>query len=235
MEKAETTDEIFRILSEYCSFFNHDIIKYIVDEVGTVDDKANLEDYKENFTEYCRRSVFECPFCICSEKSPHFSMLKMKVVSDIMTKPYSMEAVQLFQAEVSSLLWITKYTLKLCSVEEGCLQLMFQIPRFLSSILFPLSYDQVNGLKDLGVTKMVCDGVSWLPESVIIIIILPVVLNDYIDTLFITFSQDLIPQLGSSSEKSIGSLPESSHQNLTEDVSQVGFEIHVLSANKSKP
>ena len=175
MEKAKTTDEVFRILSEYCSFFNHDIVKYIVDEVGTDADKANLEDYKDNFTEYCRRSVFECPFSICSEKSQHFSMLVMKVVSDIMTKPYSMEAVQLFQAEVSSLLYITKYVLKLCSVEEGCLQLTFQIPCFLSSILFPLSADQVKGLKDLGVTKMVCDGVSQLPESVCNI--LPVVLK----------------------------------------------------------
>ena len=170
MEKKKTTDEVFRILSDYCSFFNHEIIKYVVEEMGTDADKASLEEYQTDFTEYCRRSIFECPFSICCDKpSSHFSVLVMKVVSDIMTKPYSMEAVRLFQAEVSSLLCITKYTLKLCSVEEGCLQLKFQIPCFLSSILFPLSDDQVKGLKDLGVIKVECDGTSQLPESVIIL------------------------------------------------------------------
>ena len=168
MKEAETTDDIFDILNDYCSFFSYKIIKYIVKKLGTDGDKANLKTYEYNFTEYCRRSVFECPYRICPKKSPHFAELVMKVVSDSMIKPYSMEAIQLFQAEVSSLLYITKYTLKLCSVEEGCLQLKFQIPRFLSSILFPLSADQVKGLKDLGVTKMACDDVSQLPECVIL-------------------------------------------------------------------
>ena len=185
MKEAETTDDVFDILSDYCSFFSYKIIKYIVKKLGTDGDKANLKTYEDNFTEYCRRSVFECPYCICPKKSPHFAELVMKVVSDSMIKPYSMEAIQLFQAEVSSLLYITKYTLKLCSVEEGCLQLNFQIPRFLSSILFPLHADQVKGLKDLGVTKMVCDGVSQLPESVILFF--QWFLHNCIDMSFVTF------------------------------------------------
>ena len=160
MKKAETTDEVFSILSDYNSFFNHDIIEYIVDELGTDTDLATLEKYKNDFTEYCRRSVFECPFSICSKRSSHFVDLVMKVVSDSMIEPYSMEAIQLFRVQVATLLHITKYALKLCSVESGCLQLTFQIPHCLSSILFPLSADQRKGLMYLGVTNLVCDGVS---------------------------------------------------------------------------
>ena len=93
MKKAETTDEVFSILSDYNSFFNHDIIEYIVDELGTDTDLATLEKYKNDFTEYCRRSVFECPFSICSKRSSHFVDLVMKVVSDSMIEPYSMEAI----------------------------------------------------------------------------------------------------------------------------------------------
>ena len=168
MKAAETIDDVFDILNDYWSFFSYKIIEFIVKRLGTNDDETNLKSYEDNFTEYCRRSVFECPYCICPQKSPHFAELVMKVVSDSMIKPYSMKAIQLFQAEVSSLLYITEYTLKLCSVEEGCLQLKFQIPHFLSKFLFPLSADQIKSLKDLGVIKMACDGVSQLPESVIL-------------------------------------------------------------------
>lgn len=169
MKEATTLDDVFDILSHYSSFFNHDIIEFIVEELGTPDDQTNLDKYVADFTEYCKRSVFECPFSICSKKSLKFSELVMKVVSDSMIKPYSMQAVRLFQAQVSNLLHITKHTLKLCSVEEGCLQLTFHIPRFLSTVVFPLNVEQRERVRDLGITKLVCDGVSQqlaLTESV---------------------------------------------------------------------
>lgn len=159
MKRATTLDEVFEILSDYSSFFDHDVIEFIVEELGTDDDITKLDNYKADFTEYCKRSVFECPFSVCAKKSSKFSELVMKVVSATMIKPYSMQAVQLFQAHVSSLLHITKHTLKLCSIEEGCLQLTFHIPRFMSTVLFPLSDEQKIGVRDLGITKLTCDGV----------------------------------------------------------------------------
>lgn len=163
MNKATTTDQVFRILSDYSSFFNHDIIEFVVDEVGTDDDMENLKKYQDDFMEYCKRSVFECPFSVCSKRLPNFVDLVMKVDSPSMIAPYSMQAVQLFQAQVARLLHITKHTLKLCSVEEGCLKLSFQIPRFLSTIIFPLNTDQRQGLTDLGIISLDCDGVGSQP------------------------------------------------------------------------
>ena len=161
LSEATSIDNIFRILKEYCSFYNHEIIEYIVEELGTKDDKAKLEKYREDFTEYCRRNVFECPFSSGSEKSSHLVDLVMKVDSDTMIKPYTVKAVELFHTQVAKVLQVTKYTLHLWSVEEGCLKLAFHIPRFLKMVIFPLSADQRSRLKELGVAKLDCDGISY--------------------------------------------------------------------------
>jgi hypothetical protein len=167
--EARSIEEIFRILKEYCSFYNHEIIEYIVEELGTKDDKAKLKKYREDFTEYCRRSVFECPFSSGSEKSSHFVDLVMKVDSDTMIEPYTVKALELFHTQVAKLLQVTKYTLHLWSVEQGCLKLTFHIPRFLKTVIFPLSADQRSSLKELGVAKLDCGDTPQPltePESV---------------------------------------------------------------------
>ena len=159
LSEATSIEKIFLILKEYCSFYNHEIIEYIVEELGTKDDKAKLKKYREDFTEYCRRSVFECPFSSGSEKSSHFIDLVMKVDSDTMIKPYTVKAIELFHTQVAKLLQVTKYTLHLWSVEEGCLKVTFHIPQFLKMVIFPLNADQRSGLKELGVAKLDCDGI----------------------------------------------------------------------------
>ena len=156
--KANSIEEIFSILGDYCSFYNHEIINYIVEELGTKDDKARLEKYREDFTEYCRRSVFECPFSSRSEKSPHFVDLVMKVDSDMIGQ-YTMKAVELFHTQVAKVLQVTKYTLHLWKVEEGCLQVTFCIPQFLKTVVLPLNAEQRRDLTRLGVVKLECDGV----------------------------------------------------------------------------
>ena len=160
LSEATSIEKIFRILKEYCSFYNHKIMEYIVEELGTKDDKARLEKYREDFTEYCRRSVFECPFSSGSEKSSHFVDLIMKVDSDTMIKPYTVKAVELFHTQVAKVLQVTKYTLHLWSVEQGCLKVTFHIPCFLKTVIFPLNADQRSRLKELGVAKLDCDGIS---------------------------------------------------------------------------
>ena len=157
--RATTIDGIFIILREYCSFYNHEIIEYIVEELDTEQDKANLNKYKRDFTEYCRRSVFECPFSSGSEKSSHFVDLVMKVDSDTMIEPYTMKAVELLHTQVAKVLQVTKYTLHLWSVEEGCLKVTFCILQFLKTVVLPLNADQSRDLKQLGIIKLECDGV----------------------------------------------------------------------------
>lgn len=159
MKEAEKITDLFDILRSYHSYFNYEIIRFIVEELGTEEDKGNLEKYEEDFTEYCKRSIFECPLPSDPKRSSDRVDLIMKVDSKSMTEPYTAEAVKLFKFQVATLLQITKYALYLHSVEKGCLQLTFHIPRFLTSAMFLLNTDQKRGLKELGIIRLECDGI----------------------------------------------------------------------------
>ena len=63
-------DAMSVIVSEYCSFFNYHIIEFIINKLGTEEDKQKLLKYKEEFTEYGRRHIFECSSEV-GERSDH--------------------------------------------------------------------------------------------------------------------------------------------------------------------
>ena len=57
---AQTIPKVFTALSNYLSFFNYDIIDQIITELGTEEDKQELQKYKDNFQVYAKRRIYEC-------------------------------------------------------------------------------------------------------------------------------------------------------------------------------
>ena len=47
--------------------------------------------------------------------------------------------------------------LRLCQVEEGCIQLLFQVPSFVQQEIFPLSREQEKSLAAMGIIKLTCE------------------------------------------------------------------------------
>ena len=60
LKAADTIPKIFLVLKDYFSFFNYHIIEYIIKALGTAEDKAKLQKYKEDFNKYAKRRIFEC-------------------------------------------------------------------------------------------------------------------------------------------------------------------------------
>ena len=60
LKAADTIPKVFMILNDYFSFFNYHIIERIIKELGTEEDKTELQRYKEDFNEYAKRRIFEC-------------------------------------------------------------------------------------------------------------------------------------------------------------------------------
>jgi hypothetical protein len=61
LKRAKTVDDIFDILRPHMTFFNYEILEFLVEEMGSSDDKRNLESFCQEFTNFCRHSVFEIP------------------------------------------------------------------------------------------------------------------------------------------------------------------------------
>jgi hypothetical protein len=61
LKRAQTVDDIFDILRPHVTFFNHEILKFLVKRMGSPDDQRNLDSFLQEFTNFCRQSVFEIP------------------------------------------------------------------------------------------------------------------------------------------------------------------------------
>ena len=163
IKSAKGVTEVFEILSaDYCSFFNYEIVEFIVDLLGTESDKKKLADYESSLEDYCKRHVFECP-CY-SSKSSKLPDLVLKLDESTIGE-FTLTSLRSFSNKVAQVLKVTKYALKVCGIKEGCLEITFQIPPHVKEAIFPLTSDQEVALHLLGVKKIVCDGKQFYLSS----------------------------------------------------------------------
>ena len=161
LKTADTIPKAFMVLNDYFSFFNYHIIEHIVKALGTEEDKAELLRYKEDFNQYAKRRVFECP--------PVFGPVSDEGHADIFVKldsqydKYAVEQVEGFRQKLSKILHLSSQgILRLCRVDKGCFQLMFQVPSFVQHEVFPLGREQENALAALGVIRLTCGEYQFL-------------------------------------------------------------------------
>ena len=152
---AEDISRVFKILSDYSSFFNYDLIAFIVEILGTGEDQQSLKTYEENFTAYCKRHVFECPYY--SEKSSKLESFTLKVDQRMAIGEsgiFTAESLFHYKSKVAEVFDVTGYSLKLCSVREGCLDILFQTTRHIMDVILSQLDGKEQDLRALGVQKV---------------------------------------------------------------------------------
>ena len=155
LKAADTIPKVFMVLNDYFSFFNYHIIEHIIEELGTEEDKAGLQSYKEEFNQYAKRRIFEC--------QPEFGTVSDADHADIFVKldsqydNYTVVEIMGFRQKLCEILRVSSQgILRLCRVDKGCLQLMFQVPSFVHHEIFPLSREQEKALAGIGVIRLTC-------------------------------------------------------------------------------
>ena len=61
LAKVQNIDAIFDIIRPHMSFFNYEILEFLIETAGSKEDKRALKVYLHDFRHFCRRSVFEVP------------------------------------------------------------------------------------------------------------------------------------------------------------------------------
>ena len=59
LTNAQSIDTIFDILRPHMTFFNYEILQFLIETIGSMKDKRALKVYLRDFQYFCRRSVFE--------------------------------------------------------------------------------------------------------------------------------------------------------------------------------
>jgi len=150
------------VIRDHFSFFNYHIIEHIVSKLGTDQDKAELQNYKEEFDRYSKRRVYEClpDFGPVSE-ADHVDLV---VKVDSVYEQFTVEAVENFLCRLSGILGVSHSALRLCQVEKGCFHLMFQVPLFVQQEIFPLSSGQKRALVEEGVIQLTCGNYEFVAK-----------------------------------------------------------------------
>ena len=159
--KADTIPKVFIALSNYVSFFNYDIIDQIITELGTEEDKQELQKYKDDFKLYAKRRIYEC--------SPQLGPVSEMGHVDIIVKvdshyeTYTVQELRDFRKRLMEILHISS-VLNLYKAEKGCFQLTFQVPSFVQQKIFPLSSEQERDLASIRVITLTCGDYQFVAK-----------------------------------------------------------------------
>ena len=177
LQNAGSVERVLFIIRDYISFFNYHVMEHIVDGLGTDQDRVELQNYEKEFDEYSKRRVYECPPEYGSKSSSDHADLVVKV--DSVYEEFTVKELKKFQYRLSRILHVSPQSiLRLCRVEEGCLQLIFQVPSFVQQEIFPLSSEQESALVAEGVIRLTCGDYQFTAKVCILICILMSLLYD---------------------------------------------------------
>ena len=160
LQNAGSVEKVLFIIREYFSFFNYHVIEHIVDGLGTDQDRVELKNYKKEFDEYSKRRIYECPPVYGPMSNADHAKLVLKL--DSVYEKYTVKELKKFEYRLSRIFCVTPQSvLRLCRVEEGCLQLIFQVPSFVQQEIFPLSSEQESTLAAEGVIRLTCEDYQF--------------------------------------------------------------------------
>ena len=155
LQDAGSIEKVLYIIRDYTSFFNFYVIKHIVDGLGIDQDRFELQKYEDEFDPYSKRRIYECPPVYGSVSSAGHTDLVLKL--DSVYEEFTVKELRKFQYRLSRILCVSPQSvLRLCRAEEGCLQLIFQVPSFVQQEIFPLSSQQEEALAAEGVISLTC-------------------------------------------------------------------------------
>jgi hypothetical protein len=145
-KKHETMRDLFSQISKHISFFDYELVKFLIRNLGSHNLKKKLEKYKKMFNEYCKRRVIECPDDAFGDVHESEKLIKLKTDKDM--EKLTVEELKKLQYQISSVLG--QRVLRLLRVEEGCVQLTFRM----TCEEFTLNSKQQQDLRNVGVSSI---------------------------------------------------------------------------------
>ena len=149
LDNSSTIEEIFKVLSEICSWFNHHPVGALVKRFGSDDDKKLYDKFtNETLKTYLKRSVTEIPKdSFGPEDIEGSGKFKLKVDSSIPHQNISGQQLLLLKGKIADALDISIVDLTICSISRGCLEIVSLVPQKIIDNL--LSTEKLSALRDI--------------------------------------------------------------------------------------
>ena len=156
LKETTSISGAFNILRDHMSFFNYELLGYIIRHLGDENDYQKFEVFCSKFKDYCKRKVFEVPTgpAVLHPSGSERSSRKKFVVLATPDLINTLADVKAAQRKIASLLGLRASTVQLERIDIGCVILVFSIPGTLNN-LFPLKASTCAELKADGYTLIV--------------------------------------------------------------------------------
>ena len=159
IKDAKTYSDIFIALGDYISFFNYQIVEYIIYQHGATKDHERLEEYVQQFHSFCQRSIFEVPQSAFNSSSRKTAkVFALKCTEGVAT----MKGVVGVIREIANVFGLRPSVLQLCSIKKGCVELHFLISAAVADCIYPVSARQHSALSEIGVKALSCEDVRHI-------------------------------------------------------------------------
>ena len=152
--KLMTVDDVKDFIKKNTSFYDYQLINYMILLTGTDKDKDQLKLYEDAFSAYAKRRVYECPSIFNTSDGDTKSELHVKL--DSTYDECKLEELKDFQYRLCSILRISVYVCHLKDIKKGCLLVILTIPSHIRRSKFPLSAEQEKALLELRVLQLTC-------------------------------------------------------------------------------
>ena len=142
LEKAESIDEIFVIVCPFWSFLDYEILEDIINskDLGAESDRQNLAEYVTNLKDFLHSWRVEPRKVSRDDSESSGSRVKLHFKLDT----NSLSMYRDVKIAIARILDIQVSALQLCSIEEGCTELVFLCPDTTPSL--PLSDEKKEKL-----------------------------------------------------------------------------------------
>ena len=143
---AKEIEHIFIVITPYLSYFNYELIEVIVRVHGAYRDKENMQQYCNDFYEYCKKMP-----CVefheeCSSNESKRTKIKFKLDYD--RNQLKFGDVKRIQCNIAAILGLRPSVLYLHGIEDGCMSLTFLVPTFFVGCLMDLITNNTSALQE---------------------------------------------------------------------------------------
>ena len=165
LSKVDSVDHLFKILVEkkIISFLLYNILEHIISKFCTNNAVVikELKQYKDHFTTYIKRRVCDNylfqrgEIKMFDEKESRTSTPHLVVVTDhTWGSNKEFDKTLELRAHLVKIFGIEEFYLDLKSIRLNCLRLYYTVPSFLNELVFPLTPEQEEKLREYGIAEI---------------------------------------------------------------------------------
>ena len=149
--QACSISDIYRIIRPYMSFFNPELLDYIIKAHGTPVNHEQYKAYESELKTFCQSiSVPACVHLGENESVECRGIIKIK----LNLRDRSLKRIRNVKSAIAKILGISEIALYLESVKNGCAELTFLVPGFIIQNSFPLPKEQYDSFFSLGTLSL---------------------------------------------------------------------------------